>query len=93
MVRRTDRILEEEVFFYLFSGATDGQDFGRRIFFLIYLVVRRTDRVLGEEVFFCIYLAVRPTDRVLEEEVFLNLFSGATDRHGFGRRNFFFEFI
>ena len=52
MVRPTDTVLEEEVFLNLFSGATDGQGFGRRIFFLIYLVVRRTDRILGEEVFF-----------------------------------------
>ena len=35
---------------------------------------------------------MRPTDKVLEEEVFffLNLFSGATDGQGFGRRSFFF---
>ena len=33
---------------------------------------------------------MRPTDTVLEEEIFfLNLFSGATVGHGFGRRNFF----
>ena len=33
---------------------------------------------------------MRPTDKVLEEEVFcLNLFSGATDGQGFGRRSFF----
>ena len=37
--------------------------------------------------FFLIYLVVRPTDRVFEEEFFfLNLFSGATDGQGFGRR-------
>ena len=36
----------------LFSGATDGQGFGRRSFFCIYLAVRPTDKVLEEEVFF-----------------------------------------
>ena len=53
MVRSTDRVLGEEVFFCLnlFSGATDGQSFGRRSFFGIYLVVRPTDRVLKEEFF------------------------------------------
>ena len=40
------------LFLDLFSGATDGQGFGRRSFFLIYLVVRPTDKVLEEEVFF-----------------------------------------
>ena len=52
----------------LFNGATNGQSFERRIFFVwIYLAVRPRDTVLvlEEEVFF----AVRPTDRVLEEEV------------------------
>ena len=49
-MRPTDRVLEE-VFLHLFSGATDGQSFGRRSFFCIYLVVRPTDRVLEEEVF------------------------------------------
>ena len=34
-MRPTDKVLEEEGFFLnLFSGATDGQSFGRRIFFL-----------------------------------------------------------
>ena len=46
-----DKVLEEEVFLHLFSGATDGQSFGRS-FFSIYLVVRPMDRVLEEEVFF-----------------------------------------
>ena len=54
MVRPMDRILGEEFFFDLFSGATGGQGFGRRSFFLIYLVVRRTDKVLVEEVFFAV---------------------------------------
>ena len=51
-MRRTDKVLEEEVFFCLnlFSGATDGQSFGRRSFFCIYLAVQLTERVLEEEV-------------------------------------------
>ena len=89
-MRPTDKVLEEEVFLHLFSGATDGQGFGRRSFFCIYLAVRPTDKVLEEEVFFWIYLVVRPTDKVLEEEgFFLDLFSGATEGQGFGRRSFF----
>ena len=32
-VQQTDTVLEEEVFLHLFSGATDRQSFGRRIFF------------------------------------------------------------
>ena len=52
-MRPTDRVLKEEVFLHLFSGATDGQSFGRRsFFFCIYLAVRPTDRVLKEEGFF-----------------------------------------
>ena len=47
-----DRVLEEEVFLHLFSGATDGQGFGRKSFFCIYLAVRLTDKVLEEKVFF-----------------------------------------
>ena len=52
-VQPTDKVLEEEIFFLdLFSGASDGQGFGRRrVFFWIYLVVRPTDKVLEEEVF------------------------------------------
>ena len=33
-VRPTDTVLEEEFFLHLFSGATDGQSFERRIFFV-----------------------------------------------------------
>ena len=54
-MRRTGRVLEDEVFcLNLFSGETDGQVFGRRSFFLFEftLAVRLTDRVLKEEVFF-----------------------------------------
>ena len=57
-MRPTDRVLKKKNFFclfffcwHLFSGATDGQSFGRRSFFCIYLAVRPTDRVLEEEVF------------------------------------------
>ena len=32
-VRPTDTVLEEEFFLHLFSGATNGHGFGRRIFF------------------------------------------------------------
>ena len=86
-MRPTDTVLEEEVFLHLFSRATDGQSFERRIFFVcIYLAVRPrfwkknyflhlfsgADRVLGRRSFFC-----------------LNLFSGATDGQSFGRRSFF----
>ena len=39
-VRPTDRVLKEEFFcLNLFSSATDGQSFGRRSFFCIYLAV------------------------------------------------------
>ena len=70
VVRPTDKVLEEEGFFLdLFSGATDGQGFGRRTFFaFIWRCDRRTR--FWKKKFFCIYLAVRPTDKVLEEEVF-----------------------
>ena len=53
-MRPTDKVLEEEGFFLnLFSGATDGQSFGRRRYFCLnYLAVRPMDRVLEEEVFF-----------------------------------------
>ena len=51
-MRPTDTVLEEEFFLHLFSGATDGHSFGRRIFFCIYLAVRPTDTVLEEEFFF-----------------------------------------
>ena len=50
-MRPTDTVLEEEFFLHLFSGATDGRSFGRRIFFCIYLAVRPTDTVLEEEFF------------------------------------------
>ena len=50
-MRPTDAVLEEEFFLHLFSGATDGHSFGRRIFFCIYLAVRLTDTVLEEEFF------------------------------------------
>ena len=50
-MRPTDTVLEEEVFLYLFSGATDGRSFGRRSSFCIYLAVQPTDAVLEEEVF------------------------------------------
>ena len=87
-MRPTDTVLEEELFLHLFSGATDGRSFGRRIFFAF---IWRCDRgtQFWKKNFFCIYLAVRPTDTVLEEELFLHLFSGATDGHSFGRRIFF----
>ena len=44
-MRPTDRVLEEEVFLCvnLFSGATDGQSFGRRIFFCLNLFSGATD--------------------------------------------------
>ena len=44
-MRWTDKLLEEEVFFCLnlFSGATDGQSFGRRSFFCLNLFSGETD--------------------------------------------------
>ena len=47
----TDRILGEEFFFYLFSGATDGQGFGRRSF--LHLFSGATDgQSFGKRSFF-----------------------------------------
>ena len=44
MVRPTDRVLEEQVFcLNLFSGATDGQGFGRTSFFFLNLFSGATD--------------------------------------------------
>ena len=44
MVRPTDRVLEEQVFcMNSFSGATDGQGFGRRSFFFLNLFSGATD--------------------------------------------------
>ena len=52
MCDRGTEFWKKKFFLHLFSGATDGQGFGRRSFFCIYLAVRPTDRVLEEEVFF-----------------------------------------
>ena len=56
---------------HLFSSATDGQSFGRRSFFCIYLVVQPTDKLLEEEFFFLHLFSGATADRVLEEEFFL----------------------
>ena len=42
-MRPTDKVLEEEVFLHLFSGATDGQGFGRRSVFFKNLFSGATD--------------------------------------------------
>ena len=54
MVRPTDKVLEEEVFFLnLFSGATNGQSFGRRSFFCLNLFSGATDgQSFGRRIFF-----------------------------------------
>ena len=70
-MRPTDKVLEEEVFLHLFSGATDGQGFGRRSFFLNLFSGATDGQSFGRRIFLGgIYLLVRPTDRVLEEEIF-----------------------
>ena len=54
-MRQTDTVLEEEVFFCLnlFSGATDGQSFGRRSFFCLNLLSGEMDRqAFGRRSFF-----------------------------------------
>ena len=90
-MRPTDRVLEE-VFLHLFSGATDGQGFGRRSFFCIYLAVRPTDKVLEEEVF--LHLFSGATDgQGFGRKSFFCIYIGVRPRDRVLEEEVFFAFI
>ena len=91
VVRPRDRVLEE-VFLHLFSGATDGQSFGRRSFIaFIWRCDRRTE--FWKKNFFLHLFSGATDGQSFGRRSFfcLNLFSGATNGQSFGRS--FFAFI